>query len=168
MNVSLSISASEAWIFLPLVLPVCLWVVYTDLKDMLIRNVAVLALLAGFVVLGPFALPFTDYLWRFAHFGVVLAIGFVATSTVGVGAGDSKFAAAAAPFVALADCSVFLLLLSFTSIGGLLLHRIARRVPVIVNATPDWVSWEDQKQFPWGVSLASALVLYLVFGITTA
>lgn len=166
MNIALSLSASQAWIFLPLVLPICLWVAYTDLKDMKILNKAVLALMVGFVVLGPIALPFSEYLWRYSHFVVVLAIGFAATAGLGVGAGDSKFAAAAAPFVALADWSAFLLILAATSIIGLIVHRLAKRVPVIVNATPNWLSWEDETKFPWGVSLASALVLYLVLGIT--
>lgn len=168
MTFTVSITAAQAWIFLPFVLPICLWAIATDLKFMAIRNMAVLALLAGFVVLGPFALPFGDYLWRYAHFAVILGIGFALwiTPGIGFGAGDAKFAAAMAPFVAASDWAVFLMILSLTSILGVILHRLAKQVPVIVNATPDWRSWQEQQAFPWGVSLASALVLYLMLGFT--
>ena len=168
MAIAVSVTAAQAWIFLPLVLPICLWAMATDLKYMAIRNVAVLALLVGFVVLGPFALPFSDYLWRYAHFAVVLGIGFLLwiTPGIGFGAGDAKFAAALAPYVAVSDWSIFLLILSATSIIGVILHRIAKRMPVIVNATPEWQSWQETQAFPWGVSLASALILYLMLGFS--
>lgn len=151
---------------MPLVLPVCLWAMTTDLKYMAIRNMAVLALLAGFIVLGPFALPMSEYFWRYAHFAVVLTIGFGLWVLPGFnfGAGDAKFAAALAPFVAASDWDAFLMILCLTTIFGVILHRIARNVPVIVNATPDWVSWEENKSFPWGVSLATALILYIMLG----
>ncbi|MEM9319404.1 MAG: hypothetical protein AAGA70_10410 [Pseudomonadota bacterium] len=168
MSFAVELTSLEAWIFLPLIVPVGLWAIATDLKFMAIRNLAVLALLAGFAILGPFALPFDAYLWRYAHFAVVLAIGFLLWSFpgIGFGAGDAKFAAAIAPFVALGDWSLFLLILSGTSILGVILHRVAKRMPVVVNATPGWVSWEDGKAFPFGVSLASALILYIVLGLS--
>ena len=168
MHLTVSITAAQAWIFLPLVLPICLWAMATDLKFMAIRNMAVLALLAGFVVLGPFALPLGDYLWRYAHFAVILGIGFLlwVLPGIGFGAGDAKFAAAMAPFIAASDWAVFVMILSLTSIFGVLLHRLAKRVPVIVNATPDWQSWQENQAFPWGVSLASALILYIMLGFS--
>lgn len=167
MNLDLALTSREALFFLPLVLPICLWVMYTDLKDMKILNIAVIALFAVFVVLGPFALQFdwAAYGWRFAHVVVVLAIGFLLSVGIGIGAGDAKFAAAMAPFVALSDAGTFLVLLAIAGIVGLIKHRIAKRIPAIRNATPDWVSWQDDKTFPWGVALAATLVLYLVIGL---
>ncbi|MBF9034078.1 hypothetical protein HKCCE2091_07485 [Rhodobacterales bacterium HKCCE2091] len=166
MNFAETFADTNAWIFLPLVIPICLWVAYTDLKDMKILNIAVGILLAGYVVLGPFALPsMEEYFWRFANFGVVLAIGFVLSVGVGIGAGDAKFAAAAAPFVAPADALPFLAIVALAGVGGLVLHRIAKRIPAIRSATPNWVSWQDGSLFPWGVALAGALAAYLVLGI---
>ena len=49
----MAITAFEALWFLPFVLPICLYVAYTDLAFMKITNKAVLVLGAVFVVLGP-------------------------------------------------------------------------------------------------------------------
>lgn len=169
MTFAVSLTAQQALIFLPFVLPICLWAMVTDLKHMVIKNYAVLALMAGFVVLGLFAFPtWGEYFWRYANFAAVLGIGFLLWifPGIGFGAGDAKFAAAIAPFVAVGDWAVFLMILSATSIIGVILHRLAKRVPVIVNATPEWQSWQEDQAFPWGVSLASALILYLTLGFT--
>jgi prepilin peptidase CpaA len=53
---------AAAWWFLIVAVPVGLWVAYTDLSRMKITNAAVLALFAGYVVLGLFALPREAYL----------------------------------------------------------------------------------------------------------
>ena len=168
MTFAVSLTAQQALIFLPVVLPICLWAMATDLKYMKIKNYAVLALLVGFAVLGLFAFPLGEYFWRYAHFAVVLGIGFLLwiLPGIGFGAGDAKFAAALAPFIAASDWAIFLMILSATSIAGVILHRLAKRMPVIVNATPDWQSWEETQAFPWGVSLASALVFYLLLGLS--
>jgi hypothetical protein len=86
MNLEVTLSAMQGWIFLPLALPIALWACYTDITEFKIKNVTVLALLAGFILLGPFALGWGEYAWRFAHFGVVLAIGFVLSAVMGIGA----------------------------------------------------------------------------------
>lgn len=169
MSFSVSLTAQQALIFLPFVLPICLWAIVTDLKHMLIKNYAVLAMMAGFVVLGAFAFPtWGEYFWRYAHFAAILTVGFLLWMLPGsgFGAGDAKFAAALAPFVAASDWAVFLMLLSITSIVGVIAHRVAKRVPVIVNATPEWQSWQEKQMFPWGVSLATALILYLLLGFS--
>jgi hypothetical protein len=108
MNLEVTLSAAQAWIFLPLALPIALWACYTDITEFKIKNVTVLALLGGFVVLGPIALGFEEYAWRFTHFGVVLLVGFILSAVMGIGAGDAKFAAAMAPFIALSDAGTVL------------------------------------------------------------
>lgn len=129
---------------------------------MKIPNKAVLALLAVFVVIGLIALPFDDYVWRYAHFAVILAFGFV-MSTIGMmGAGDAKFAAAMAPFIALQDALFFAILLCTVTIVTFLLHRTVRRSEAIKARFPTWESW-TRKEFPMGIALAPTLFLYLVF-----
>ncbi|MDW3118675.1 MAG: hypothetical protein R8G60_13530 [Roseovarius pacificus] len=58
---SLDITSAQALWFLPFVLPICLWVVWSDLSTMRIPNKAVLALTAVFLVIGLIALPLADY-----------------------------------------------------------------------------------------------------------
>lgn len=160
----LALSPAEAFWFLPFVLPICIWVALSDLRSMRIPNIAVLALGAVFLVIGLIVLPIDAYLWRLVALGVVLVIGFVVSSLSLVGAGDAKFAAVMAPFVAQGDGLFFLMLFSLVLIGSWATHRLAGRVPVLRRATADWASWEQGKLFPMGVALAGALAIYLVMG----
>jgi prepilin peptidase CpaA len=164
---TLDLTYAEALWFLPFVLPICVWVAISDLRSMRIPNVAVLALAGVFLVIGLIVLPFDAYLWRLAALGIVLLVGFVITSLGMVGAGDAKFAAAMAPFVAPGDGLFFLMLFSLVLIGSWITHRTAGRVPAVRRATPDWVSWDRGKLFPMGVALAGALAIYLAMGLST-
>lgn len=154
---------TAAW-FLPFVLPITVWVSWSDMATMKIPNKAVLALLIVFAVVGLVALPFTEYLWRYAHFGAVLVIGFVLSSAGAMGAGDAKYAAAMAPFIALQDLMLFALLLAGVTIAAFLLHRGARRSASIRERFPDWESW-TRREFPMGFALAPALFFYLLIGL---
>lgn len=156
---------TAAW-FLPFVLPIVIWVSWSDMATMKIPNKAVIALLAVFVVVGLIALPFTEYLWRYAHLAVVLVIGFILSSMNAVGAGDAKFAAAMAPFVALPDGMKFMYVLGATILGAFILHRWARASSIRARY-PDWESW-TRKEFPMGFALAPALLFYLLLGLSKA
>lgn len=159
----LDIQSSASMFLLLVALPICLWVMYTDLKDMKILNKAVLALLLSYAVVGPFVLDLNEYLWRYAQFGVVLVIGFLLSLTGSFGAGDAKFAAVMALFVAFPDSGKFMMLLSVMVLIAFVVHRIARLMPMIRQATPGWVSW-DAKKFPMGTALGSSLAAYLALG----
>jgi prepilin peptidase CpaA len=163
---TLSLTFTEALWFLPLVLPICIWVALSDLRTMRIPNVAVLALTGVFVVVGLIVLPFDAYLWRLAGLGIVLLAGFIIASLGMVGAGDAKFAAAMAPFIAPGDVLFFLLLFSLVLIASWITHRTAGRVPALRRATADWASWDQGKLFPMGVALAGALAIYLALGLS--
>ena len=125
------------WFLIPSI-PICLYVIYTDLSEMRIPNTMVLALLLVFAVFGYMALPLDEYLWRYSHFAVMLAIGYLLSTFVGIGAGDAKFAAAMAPFVALGDWPIVALLYVGFSITGLLLHKIARNIGPVQRAAAGW------------------------------
>jgi prepilin peptidase CpaA len=163
---TLSLTVTEALWFLPLVVPICIWVALSDLSTMRIPNVAVLALAGVFLSLGLIVLPLEAYLWRLAVLGIVLLVGFVITSFGIVGAGDAKFAAAMAPFVAPGDGLFFLMLFSIVLIGSWIIHRMAGRVPAFRRATAHWASWDQGKLFPMGVALAGALAIYLTLGLS--
>lgn len=156
-------SYAANWL-LPVALPICLWVIYTDLKDMKILNKAVLALLCVYACVGFVALPLDAYLWRYAHFAVILLVGFVLSLTGGFGAGDAKFAAVMALFVAFPDAGKFMVLLAVALVLAFMLHRFARIMPMIRNATPTWTSWEAKK-FPMGTALGASLIAYLALGV---
>ncbi|WP_456385699.1 A24 family peptidase [Profundibacter sp.] len=160
----LFITSSSALWFLPFATVISIWVAFNDMKFMKIPNIAVLALFAVFVIIGFFTLPFEEYIWRFTHLAVILVIGFVLSAMGFLGAGDAKFAAMMAPFVALGDVARMLYLMSAVVVVALILHRLLQRSKSIRKLTSDWKSW-DNKDFPMGLALGGALVSYLALGV---
>lgn len=160
----MAFSSSAALWFLPFVLPLCLYVAYTDLARMKITNKAVLVLGAIYVILGPFVLPSFDvYLWGFAQFAIALGVGIVLNAIGAMGAGDAKFIAFAAPFIASDDLPLVVLLFTSVLLAALLTHR-AVRGSRLRELAPDWVSWSQGKRFPLGLALGPTLALYLCLG----
>lgn len=154
-------SATAALWFLPFVLPISLWVAWSDMKWMKIHNKAVLALLAVYLIIGLVALPdLKIWAWGWAHFAVVLAAGFVLSAVGLLGAGDAKFAAAMAPFIALGDLSLFLVLLAVVIVVSFVVHRLARRLALAGRLVPDWESWH-RREFPLGLALGPSLLIYI-------
>ncbi|MEM6374790.1 MAG: prepilin peptidase [Pseudomonadota bacterium] len=160
-----AISSFSAAIWLPFVVPICLWVMWSDLNAMKIPNSAVLALAGIFVVTGLVALPFwPDYPMRLAALGIMLLAGIVINAAGLMGAGDAKFIAAAAPFVAPGDVIVIAFLFTATLLAAFVTHRIAKYTPLRTMA-PHWQSWERGKKFPMGLALGATLILYLMAGV---
>jgi len=159
----MALDASLAWILLPLAVPICLYVAFTDLREMRITNQAVIALALVFVLLAWIVLPFEQYAWRLAHLPIMLVIGIALNAGGVMGAGDAKFLAAAAPYLALPDWRVMLALYITTLLTAFAAHRAAKHSRLRALA-PDWDSWEQGKKFPMGLALGPALILYLCLG----
>ena len=159
----MSITAAPALWFLPFVLPLCLYVAFTDLREMRITNQAVVMLALVFVVIGPIALPLPEYGMRLAQMVVVLAIGFVLSSAGAVGAGDAKFVAAAAPFVAPGDLRLLIAIFAANLLAAFATHRLAKYT-ALRRVAPGWKSWEMGWKFPMGFSLGGTLAIYLGLG----
>lgn len=161
MNFALP-TVHQAIVLLPFVLPISIWVAWSDLKSMKIPNRAVLAMLAVWVAVGWYAVGLTPWLWSFALMAAVLVLGFLGNMVGLFGAGDAKFAAAMAGVFIGGDIYLIALLYAGCSLGALILHRILKRVPAVRRATPDWTSWDKKKMFPMGLALSAMLVLYLL------
>lgn len=146
---------------LPFVLPLCFIVAWSDMRSMRIPNWTVIALLAIYLVIGLITLPFSGFLWGIAGFAIVLVIGFFMSMVGLMGAGDAKFAAAAAPFVCLGDIRFFVLLFAANVVAAFLTHRATLRFG-LSKLAPSWDSWERTWEFPMGLSLGGTLALYLI------
>lgn len=158
----MALSAQAALWFLPFVVPLCLYVAYTDLAQMRITNPTVLMMVAVFVVLGPFLFPFDVYLWQLAQLAIVLVVCMILNAAGGMGAGDAKFLAAAAPFVALGDVRLLMALFAASLLAAYAAHRIAKFTPLRQMA-PNWDSWSQEgRKFPMGFALGPTLAIYLV------
>jgi len=147
------------WFFLAS-LPICFWVILSDLREMRIPNKTVLMLVAIYLVVGVLVLPFGVFALQLVHLVVVLLLGVVLNAAGAFGAGDAKFAAAAAPFVMLPDAGFVLMLLAVNLLAALLTHRIVGRTR-LRDLAPGWISWTRKKDFPMGLSLGSTLSIYL-------
>jgi prepilin peptidase CpaA len=159
----MSIPAVQALWFLPFVLPICLYVAYTDLALMKITNQAVVVLALIFVVFGFFLMPFDDYLWKLAAIMIVMIVGIVLNVSGAMGAGDAKFIAVAAPYVALGDLQLLMMLFMATLLAAAATHRGAKYTP-LRKLAPQWDSWEQGKKFPMGLALGPCLAIYLILG----
>lgn len=155
-----------ALITLPFVLLICVWVAWSDMKFMKIPNKAVMALLLVYLVTGGIWILFglmawQDVLWGLAYGGIVLVIGFIVTALGMVGAGDSKFAAAMAPFFIGGNLTFVLALFAACLLGAFFSHRLMKWTPPLRRRTSDWESW-TRNDFPMGLALTGTMILYLV------
>ncbi len=147
--------------FLPFLAPLCLYVAYTDLKAMRISNWTVLLMVAVFLVLGPFLFPFDAYLWQLAQLGIVLMVCMILNAAGAMGAGDAKFLAAAAPYVALGDVRLLMALFAAVLLAAFVVHKIAKHTP-LHKLAPTWDSWNQKaNKFPMGFALGPTLAIYV-------
>jgi len=160
----MALTVSEAWWFLPFVLPICFYTAFTDLSEMRITNQTVLVLAAVFVIVGFIALPLPVYGMRLVQMGAVLVIGIVLNAGGAVGAGDAKFAAAAAPFIAPGDLRILLVVFAANLLAAFVTHRLAKYTP-LRRVAPGWKSWDMGWKFPMGLSLGGTLAIYLFLGL---
>lgn len=152
---------TAALAFLPFVTVIGLWVAISDMKEMRIPNVAVLALLAVYLLIGPFVLPLSVWGWGWVIGVVVLVIGFALTQIGWVGAGDAKFAAAMGPFFVQSGFMPVMGLFAASILVAFVIHRLLRNIPPLRRATADWKSW-DHIKFPMGMALSLTIVAHLV------
>ena len=104
------LTAYAAWWFLPAVIPIAIYVSWSDMSAMKIPNKAVAALVIAYAILGLFAFPLQVYMWQWTHLIVMLLVGMLLNAARVMGAGDAKFIAAAAPMFALGDLQLIIVL----------------------------------------------------------
>ncbi len=176
----MEIPASAALWFLPFVLPICFYVAFTDMREMRIKNHAVVTLTLVFVVvglivlppwatdwsvggIGPLTISLPPYAWHLINLVIVLIFGILFNSAGLVGAGDAKFCAAAAPFIWSGDLVLLMAIFTATTLGAFFAHRLAKYTG-LRRIAPEWESWDKGKLFPMGLALAGTLVIYLILG----
>lgn len=157
----MTLTPTTALVFLPVIVPLCLVLVWTDLSRMKIPNWITDTLLVAFIPLALIAFPWQVALWQLAHPAVMFALGIILYSLRLYGGGDVKFLIAASPYVMLGDLGFVLILLAAFLLAGFALHRIVRASP-LRQLAPDWVSWTAKGKYPMGLSLGPTLITYLL------
>ena len=113
------------------------------------------------IPVGFLAMPATDWLFRLINAPVILAFCFVLFAAGAMGAGDAKYAAAAAPLFDRQDAPLIIILTSATLLAGFTLHRVVLHTPALRARMPDWHSWE-RKDFPMGLVISGIILFYLL------
>ncbi len=157
--------ATVLW-FLPVLVPVAIWVSWSDMRFMKIPNRAVVVLVLAYAVLGLAVLPLAAWAWGFALMAGVLSLGFAANMAGLVGAGDAKFAAAMAPYFVGSNVTAVLALFAACLLAAFASHRALGRVPAFRRQTADWLSW-SRRDFPMGLALSGTLLLYPLTGLVS-
>ena len=160
----MTLTASAALWFAPFVLPLCFYVAWTDMSRMRITNQSVIVLLVIYVTIGLIEFPLDTYLWGYRNFAVILLVGIVLNACGAVGAGDVKFAAAAAPNIQIGDLRFLMALFAANLLAAFVGHRLAKISP-LRGLAPDWKSWKTGSRLPMGLALGGTLSLYLGLGI---
>ncbi|MDF1856231.1 prepilin peptidase [Pseudooceanicola sp.] len=160
----MEISSLSALILAIPALPLSFYTVFSDLRGMRIPNKTVIALAAAFILLGLLVMPLETYLWRLSHLAIMLAVGIFVHAAGLAGAGDAKYVAAAAPYVALGDIRFVLALFTANVLAAYAAHRLAKHT-ALRRLAPEWESWTRTRDFPMGLALAGTLSMYLVLGI---
>lgn len=172
----MQIPAFQALLFLPLVLPICLWTFFNDMRSKRISNLTVWALFIVFVPVALATMPWQDVLWRGVHYAVVFAYGLFLWFFRQVGAGDVKFAAVMALFIHSGDIRLMLVIAAAAMLAASLTVILVRLTPPMRNLAPDWASWgapsgdtssvgKGQRfTIPMGTGFALMLAVYLIMG----
>ena len=161
----MALTAYAAWWFLPAVIPIAIYVSWSDMSAMKIPNKAVIALIIAYAILGLFAFPFQVYVWQWTHLIVMLLVGMLLNAARVMGAGDAKFIAAAAPMFALDDLRLIIILFASCLLAGFAVHRAAKFLG-LRKLLPHWQSWQTGKRFPMGFPLSMTLLFYLILVAT--
>ena len=115
------------------------------------------------MLVGLFVLPLPVYGMRLVQMLAVLVVGVALNAGGAVGAGDAKFAAAAAPYVAPGDLRLLLAIFAANLLAAFVTHRLAKHSPMR-RIAPGWKSWDMGWKFPMGLSLGGTLAIYLILG----
>ncbi|WP_176559464.1 prepilin peptidase [Rubellimicrobium roseum] len=142
-----------------LALPILLWIAWTDVMALRIRNSAVAAAVALFVVTLPLV-GWPEAGWRLLAAAVVFLTGFALFAARLMGGGDVKMGAALMLFVPSGTHSQFALLFSAAMLMGILALEMLRRLPALRRAGP--VSLRARGTFPMGLAFALGAVLHVL------
>ena len=142
-------------------LPLMIYVMWSDLRSLRIPNWVVLAVLAVFVVTGLWGLPLDAFLWRLGQGLVFLLLGFAvfAVGRGSVGGGDMKLIAALVPFIAGAHALFVLVIYAIVTCTGLLAHSLARAF--LRHRRTGWRALDQSTYVPVGVILGLTILIYL-------
>lgn len=156
------ITPTGALILLVPVLPIALWAVISDLKQLKIRNNTVLAMAGIWLALGWLAVPtWSAYAWGIGFLVIGVLLAFLANAFLNFPGGDGKYAAAITPFFVGADPVRVAIIVICCMIAAPLLLQVVRALPPVKRATIGWEGFRHWRIVPFGLALSMMVVYYL-------
>lgn len=143
---------------LPVVVPIGLWIAWSDMKFMRIPNPALIALAVAWAALAWIAFPWQVWLFGLPLMAFAYVLGGLFYAAGIFGAGDLKMAAAMSPYFIGANPSLVMFLIAACLLAAVVAHRLVRLTP-FRRAVPDWASWTNPK-FPMGLGLSGVLIFH--------
>ncbi len=155
------------WVAVAAILPLMVLTAYFDLKVLKIPNWLVLAVLAVFLVCGPWGLPLDTFGWRILQGVIVLVIGFGLFAAGAIGGGDAKMAAALAPFILASD--IVFVLITYAVVTLVLLAVLRLVMQLARHNETGWLAIDQmnkparERVFPMGLIFAITVGIYLAY-----
>lgn len=141
-----------------LVLPILLWIAWTDFWSLRIRNVAVIAAGAVFLLTAPL-IGWPEAGLRLLVAGLVFGVGVALFAARLLGGGDVKMGAALLLFIPTGTYTLFAFLFSAALILAIAVVVVLRQVPGLRRAGP--VSLRAKGTVPMGLAFGLSGLLHL-------
>ncbi|MEO0342109.1 MAG: prepilin peptidase [Pseudomonadota bacterium] len=147
------------WSSLALLGPLCLIAIWTDLRQMLIKNwlTASFASLACVIVL--ITLGWQALLWHVLFAVAIFFLCYIAFHFNQMGGGDLKLFVGVAIALGFWTFTKFLFILSAAAIVTLLLHRAVGLYVRPRDPDQKWGSFHRTNHFPYGVTIGLAYII---------
>ncbi|MEL6765870.1 MAG: prepilin peptidase [Pseudomonadota bacterium] len=151
--------------------PILLYIMYSDVKDGRIPNIACLMVVVVFLATGSWGLPLETFLWRIGHLVIAFFAGWALFTVAGsvVGGGDIKIVIALVPFVPAPYVGSAMVIWSLCALFSVVLFLIVRRV--MKNRETPFISLNQENAkglkrlgklwLPVGFSISLATFIYL-------
>ncbi len=150
-----------ALVFLIVVFPFSIYATWSDLKFLKIPNILPMSLAITFVIVGPFVLPFYEYLNSLIYGFIALMISLVIFAARLVPGGDLKYATSLIPFVNTHELVSFAMFVSLAALTAVFTHLLFGWLKL---APEGWASWQGgglRRRFPVAFALSGGILIYL-------
>lgn len=141
--------------------PLMVYMIYSDMKYMKIPNWLSLSVLGVFLATGSWGLPLEVFVWRLAHGGIVFGLGYLLYRFAEgrVGAGDIKLIAAFTPFIPGSHIAFILMGFAIISFLTLAAFMVARKY--LHNENSTWKAFAQRSFVPAGVILGLTVMIFM-------
>ncbi|MEM9209989.1 MAG: prepilin peptidase [Pseudomonadota bacterium] len=156
--------APAEYIFASLLMlgPLAAIAIWSDLREMLIRNWLTGSFAVVATILSAALLEWPEVAYRLAFALFVMVSVYFAFALGRMGGGDAKLLGAVAISLGLWGFLEYLFILALCTLVVLLLHRVVGRFVRPRDPEEKWASFHRMKHFPFGVTIGLSYLGYMI------